>query len=43
VPREARGYKCPRQIDLVDALPRTPTGKLFKKQLVTEYRERATA
>ncbi|ANZ23546.1 MULTISPECIES: acyl-CoA synthetase [Rhodococcus] len=27
------GYKCPRSVDFVDALPRTPTGKLVKGAL----------
>ncbi|HET6525135.1 acyl-CoA synthetase [Sphingopyxis sp.] len=33
--------KTPKQIDFTDALPREPTGKLFKKKLVEEYRQRA--
>lgn len=32
--------KAPKQVDFVDRLPREPTGKLFKKQLVAEYRAR---
>lgn len=30
-------YKCPKSIDFVDELPRTPTGKLQKKLLRTGY------
>lgn len=30
-------YKCPRSVDFVDALPRTPTGKLLKRQLRDAY------
>ncbi len=30
-------YKCPRSIDFVDDLPRTPTGKLVKRKLRDEY------
>jgi acyl-coenzyme A synthetase/AMP-(fatty) acid ligase len=26
-------YKAPRTIDFVDALPRTPTGKILKREL----------
>ena len=26
-------YKCPKSIDVVDALPRNPTGKILKKDL----------
>ena len=34
--------KCPRSIDFVDELPRLPTGKLYKTQLVAQYRDAAT-
>ncbi len=34
--------KCPRSIDFVDELPRLPTGKLYKAQLVQQYRDAAT-
>ena len=30
-------YQCPRSVDFVDALPRVPTGKLYKKQLRDAY------
>ncbi|KRC54162.1 MULTISPECIES: acyl-CoA synthetase [unclassified Nocardioides] len=30
-------YKTPRSVDFVDALPRTDTGKLLKKQLTAAY------
>jgi acyl-CoA synthetase (AMP-forming)/AMP-acid ligase II len=30
------GYKCPREIRFVPALPRTPTGKLLRRRLVEE-------
>jgi acyl-CoA synthetase (AMP-forming)/AMP-acid ligase II len=36
-------YKCPRSIDFRNELPRSDTGKLFKKGLQAEYRERASA
>ncbi len=38
------GYKCPRSVDIMDVLPRNPTGKLLKKDLRKPYwenRERA--
>lgn len=38
-------YKCPKTIDIADALPRNPTGKILKKDLRKPYwdgRERAT-
>ena len=33
------GYKVPRSIDFVDALPRHPTGKLYKRLLRDPYWE----
>ena len=30
-------YKCPRSIDFVDALPRDPNGKLYKRKLRDPY------
>jgi long-chain acyl-CoA synthetase len=37
-------YKCPRSIDFIDAMPRDPNGKLYKRKLRDPYwqgRERA--
>ena len=34
-------YKCPRSVDVVDELPRNPTGKVLKKDLRKEYWEDA--
>jgi acyl-CoA synthetase (AMP-forming)/AMP-acid ligase II len=37
-------FKCPRSVDIVDALPRNPTGKILKRELRAPYwrsRERA--
>ncbi len=31
------GFKIPRTVDFVDDLPRTPTGKLVKRQLRDQY------
>jgi acyl-CoA synthetase (AMP-forming)/AMP-acid ligase II len=39
-------YKCPKTVDVVDALPRNPTGKVLKKDLRKQYwegRDRTTA
>jgi fatty-acyl-CoA synthase len=36
-------YKVPRSVDFVDELPRTPTGKLLKRQLKTRYASGASA
>ena len=32
-------YKCPRSVDVVDTLPRDPSGKLFKRLLKEPYWE----
>ncbi len=29
-------FKCPRSVEFVDALPRTPTGMLLRRQLRAE-------
>jgi acyl-CoA synthetase (AMP-forming)/AMP-acid ligase II len=31
------GYKVPRSVDFVDALPRNPTGKILKRELRKPY------
>jgi long-chain acyl-CoA synthetase len=35
------GYKCPRSVDFADNLPRTDTGKLFKRRIRDAYWEDA--
>lgn len=30
-------YKCPKTVDVVEALPRNPTGKIMKKDLRKPY------
>ncbi|GGF42637.1 long-chain-fatty-acid--CoA ligase [Marmoricola endophyticus] len=38
-------YKCPKSVDIIEALPRNPTGKILKRDLRSEYwdsRERRT-
>jgi acyl-CoA synthetase (AMP-forming)/AMP-acid ligase II len=38
-------YKCPKSVDVVDELPRNPTGKILKKDVRARYwegRERST-
>jgi long-chain acyl-CoA synthetase len=34
-------FKCPRRVDFVDQLPRTDSGKLYKRRLRDEYRAKA--
>jgi long-chain acyl-CoA synthetase len=35
--RSLAGYKVPRSVDFLDALPRTPTGKLYKRLIRDPY------
>ena len=35
------GFKCPRRVDFVEHLPRTASGKLYKRRLRDEYRAKA--
>ena len=35
------GYKLPRSVELVDELPRTPTGKVLKRELRDRRAQRA--
>ena len=30
-------FKCPKSVDIVEALPRNPTGKILKKDLRAPY------
>ncbi len=36
---EIAGYKIPKSVDFVKALPRNPTGKLLKRELRAPYWE----
>ena len=36
------GYKLPRRVEFVDDLPRTPSGKVLKRELRERYRSAAT-
>ncbi len=36
---ELATYKCPRDVDFVDSLPRDPNGKLYKRLLRERYWE----
>jgi acyl-CoA synthetase (AMP-forming)/AMP-acid ligase II len=36
------GFKCPKSVDVLDELPRNPTGKILKKDLRRPYREGRT-
>jgi long-chain acyl-CoA synthetase len=38
--RELAGFKCPRSVDFVDHLPREDNGKIYKRKLRDQYRER---
>lgn len=41
--RQLAGYKCPRSLDVVDALPRSAAGKVLKKDLRARYAETVSA
>jgi long-chain acyl-CoA synthetase len=34
---EIARFKCPRSVDFADELPRTPSGKLYKRRLMARY------
>ncbi|MEM6903900.1 MAG: hypothetical protein AAF556_11745, partial [Pseudomonadota bacterium] len=34
---ELAAFKCPKRIDVVDQLPRHPTGKLYKQVIRERY------
>lgn len=36
-------FKCPQSVDIVDKLPRSDNGKLYKRRLREQYREAANA
>jgi acyl-CoA synthetase (AMP-forming)/AMP-acid ligase II len=40
--RDLAGYKLPRSIEFVDELPRTPTGKVLKRELRDRYAARTS-
>lgn len=40
--RELAAFKCPKKIILVDALPKTPTGKILKREMRIAYKEAFT-
>ena len=33
------GYKCPKSVDFIEALPRNPSGKILRKDLRAPYWE----
>jgi fatty-acyl-CoA synthase len=37
--KELAAFKCPKRVIFVDALPRTPTGKILKREMRTSYKQ----
>ena len=37
---ELAGFKCPKKIFFVDALPKTPTGKILKREMRVTFKDR---
>ncbi|MGO9569347.1 MAG: acyl-CoA synthetase [Desulfomonilaceae bacterium] len=37
--RELAAFKCPKKIIIVDALPKTPTGKILKREMRVAYKD----
>lgn len=37
--KELAGYKVPKRVIIIDALPRNPSGKLLKNVLQEKYRD----
>jgi len=37
--QQIAGYKCPKSVDFIDALPRNPSGKILKRELRKPYWE----
>jgi fatty-acyl-CoA synthase len=40
--RELAGFKCPKKIIFVEELPKTPTGKILKREMRVTYKEAYT-
>jgi fatty-acyl-CoA synthase len=37
--KELAQFKCPKAVIFLDALPKTPTGKILKREMRTSYKE----
>jgi fatty-acyl-CoA synthase len=41
--RELAAFKCPKKVIIVDGLPKTPTGKILKREMRITYKDTFTA
>jgi fatty-acyl-CoA synthase len=37
---ELAAFKCPKRVIFVDALPKTPTGKILKREMRVQYKDK---
>jgi fatty-acyl-CoA synthase len=37
--KELAAFKCPKKVIIVDALPKTPTGKILKREMRVSYKD----
>jgi len=38
--KELAPFKCPKKVIFVDALPKTPTGKILKREMRVMYKDK---
>jgi fatty-acyl-CoA synthase len=38
--KELAAFKCPKKVFFVDALPKTPTGKILKREMRVSFKDK---